>query len=233
MINKLFLMVFFLAALLSNGSGFVAEAQAGCTDDPVKGVNWEGCRKRNLMLSGTNMTEANLRKANLTSTDMRGSQFDGADFRKAELIRVAFDNSSAKGAVFEKAVGHRVSFKSTDLTKAIFRKSEMQRVDFSGSRLTGADFSKAEAGRTRFDEAIMGDNDFSFANVARADFRTAILNGNINFESAYFYRTRIEGVDLDKFDGLVQWQIDMACGNDDTKLPSGLKKPGSWPCDDE
>ena len=38
-----------------------------------------------------------------------------------------------------------------------------------------------------------------------------------------------EGVDLTTATGLVQWQIDMACGNDETVLPTGLKKPASSP----
>ena len=29
---------------------------------------------------------------------------------------------------------------------------------------------------------------------------------------------------------LVQWQVDMACGDDKTVLPAGLKKPAVWPC---
>ncbi|MCF6322446.1 MAG: pentapeptide repeat-containing protein, partial [Rhizobiaceae bacterium] len=127
----------------------------------------------------------------------------------------------------------RVSFKNTNLEQAIFRKSEMIRVDFSKANLKGVDFSKSEAGRTRFDDAILGDNDFSFANVARADFRKARITGPIAFSGAYFYRTRLEGVDLTNTTGLVQWQIEMACGDDATKLPEGVIKPQSWPCSSE
>ena len=206
---------------------------AECADDAVKGVNWEGCRKRNLMLSGTDLRDANLQETNFTSTDMRGSQFDKADFHKAVLFRVAFDDSSAKGANFEKAIGYRVSFKKTDLSMAVFIKSEMQRVDFSGSTLTGADFSKAEVGRTIFDETVLGGNDFSFANVSRADFRKAIWSGPVKFGGAYFFQTLIAGVDLSKTTGLAQWQIDMACGDEKTVLPSGLQTPEAWPCTSE
>lgn len=231
--KKIFLFIAVASVLLFSPPAMVQFALAACSDDPGQGVNWEGCRKRNLMLSGTDLTRANLKETNLTSTDMRGSQFDGADFRKAVLFRVAFDNSSAKGAIFEKAIGFRVSFKKTDLSDAIFHKSEMQRVDFSGSRLLGVDFSKAEAGRTRFDDAIMGDNNFSFANIARADFRKAVLSGPLNFEGAYFFLTHIEGVNLSNSSGLAQWQIDMACGDENTKLPEGLNKPAAWPCTSE
>ena len=212
---------------------FATPAFAECSDSPDKKVDWQGCRKRNLMLTDTNLEAANLKETNFTSTDMRNSHFDKADFFKAVLIRVAFDDSSAKNANFEKAIGYRVSFRRTDLTEANFKKSEMQRVDFSGSRLTNVNFSKSEVGRTLYIEAILGNNDFSFANVSRADFRKAIINGPIEFGGAFFFQTRFEGVDLTKTTGLQQWQINMACGDTKTKLPPGLNAPASWPCVDQ
>ena len=39
-----------------------------------------------------------------------------------------------------------------------------------------------------------------------------------------------EGVNLAAATGLSQWQLDMACGDDKTVLPPGLKKPAPWPC---
>ena len=161
---------------------------------------------------------------------MRRSEIDGANFRKAVIIRAAFDEASAKGTIFEAAHGYRASFRKSNLTNAIFHKSEFMRVDFSGSVLTGADFSKSDVGRARFDDAILGNSNFAFANVARADFRNAILTGPITFNGAYLFQTRLEGVDLSNSVGLLQWQIDMACGDNSTRLPAGISKPKSWPC---
>ncbi len=205
-------------------------AVAACSDDAGKGVNWEGCRKRNLMLTGSDMSGATLVGANFTSTDMRDSNFDGANFQKTVLLRVSFAGSSAKGANFSKAIGGRVVFNGTDLTGANFNKAEMHRVDFSNANLTGADFSKSEVGRAALDGAIIGDNDFSYANLGRANFTNVKVVGKVNFTGAFFYQTRLEGLDLTFATGLSQWQIDMACGNDKTTLPEGLKKPESWPC---
>ena len=49
---------------------------------------------------------------------------------------------------------------------------------------------------------------------------------------AYLYLTRIEGSDLSGVLGLTQWQVDVACGDGDTKLPEGLSRPPDWPCGD-
>jgi uncharacterized protein YjbI with pentapeptide repeats len=48
---------------------------------------------------------------------------------------------------------------------------------------------------------------------------------------AYLFRTRLDGVDLSRTKGLDQQQIGLACGTAETKLPAGLAKPASWPCD--
>jgi hypothetical protein len=37
-------------------------------------------------------------------------------------------------------------------------------------------------------------------------------------------------VDLSQAHDLTQVQVDMACGNDQTKLPAGLTMPSHWPC---
>jgi hypothetical protein len=42
--------------------------------------------------------------------------------------------------------------------------------------------------------------------------------------------TRVEGLDLSTATGLTQAQVDVACGDDKTKLPAKLTVPKSWPC---
>ncbi len=230
--NLLLLALTFSAFSIVNPQ-FNDEARAACGDEAAQKVNWEGCRKRNLVLSGSNMKQANFKGTNFSSTDMRNSEFDNTDFEKSVLLRVFFDGSSAKNANFEKAIVYRVNFKNANLENAVFHKAEMLRVNFSGANLTSANFSKAEAGRSIFAKAALGNNDFSNASLARADFRGSKINGPLNFTGAYFYQTRIEGVDLSHATGLKQWQIDMACGDDATKLPDGVNRPGSWSCTDD
>lgn len=206
---------------------------ADCNADPKAGIDWSGCRKRNLIIGGTDLVGANLSETDFTSTDLRKSGLDGADLSKANLLRSMLDASKAAGANFEKAIGFRTSFVGTDLTSARFAKSEMQRADFTGAALANVDFEKSELGRAIFTGADINGTNFAYANVARADFRNARFDTPINFTGAYFFLTRIEGVDLSQAIGLQQWQIDMSCGDPSTKLPEGIKLPEGWPCEDE
>jgi len=206
---------------------------AECGANPKDGIDWTGCRKRNLMIDGSKLNAAMLAEADFTSTDLRKSELSGADLQKSTLVRSMLDNSNAAGANFEKAVGFRTSFVQADLSGAKFGKSEMQRADFTSANVTNVDFEKSELGRAIFTDATIDGAAFRFANLARADFRGAKFSSALDFEGAYFYRTRIEGVDLSKAVGLMQWQVDLACGDDATLLPEGVGKPESWPCGDE
>jgi len=210
--------------------GFVKTAHAACSSKPAQGVDWAGCRTRNLLLSGNDLRQGKFRQTDFAASDMRMTKADAADFTKAVLIRAVFDQASAREAIFDRAIGYRASFQYVDLSDAVFRKSELTRVNFTGSTLTGADFLKSDAGRITLDRALMGNNDFSYSNIARADFRKAVIKGVIVVTGAFSFQARFEGVDLTNFQGLQQRQVDMACGNDATVLPEGLHRPARWSC---
>ncbi|WP_192365934.1 pentapeptide repeat-containing protein, partial [Mesorhizobium mediterraneum] len=125
---------------------------------------------------------------------------------------------------------YRTDFSRMDAQGAVFASAEMQRSNFQDANLTNVDFTKAELGRAQFHDADISGSRFSFANLARADFRGATFTAPIDFDRAFFFLTRIEGVDLSNSAGLSQWQLNMACGDARTELPSGLTRPEDWPC---
>jgi uncharacterized protein YjbI with pentapeptide repeats len=211
-----------------------ATASAGnCGASAGAGVDWQECRKRNLMLDGIDLSDSKLASTDFTSTDLRSTVLVGSDLSKSALARAMLDNSQAQGANFEKALGYRTSFVEADLSGANFVKSEMQRADFTGAILTDASFEKSELGRVNFSNADINGTSFRFANLARADFRSAKFETSIDFTGAFLYQTRFEGVDLSKAQGLSQWQVDMTCGDASTKLPDSVTVPADWPCEAE
>lgn len=211
----------------------VPVSAADCGASPTAGVDWQDCRKRNLILEGSDLSSARLDEADFSSTDLRGTKLDSANFTKAALARAMLDDSAAQNTIFEKALGYRTSFVNTNLTNANFSKSEMHRADFTDAILTDADFEKSELGRVNFSGADINGTNFPYANLSRADFRNAEFDTSIDFTGAFLYLTRFEGVDLSKAVGLAQWQVDMICGDANTKLPEGISPGPEWPCDDE
>ena len=226
------LLVRVLGALALGSYSSIALA-ADCGASPKPGVDWSGCSKRNILLGGSNLGGAQLVATDLTSTDLRGADLSRANLSNAMLVRTSLKGATAVGAVFEKAIGQRTSFVDAQLARASFAKAEMQRADFTGANLSGAEFDSAGIGRAKFSRANLAGVNFRFANLARADFRNAEAGRVIDVTGAYMFRTRLEGFDLSKANGLASWQIDMACGDDRTLLPPGITAPLHWPCPEE
>lgn len=224
-----------LALIAGLGTPVIEVRAADCSDGAEAGVDWQDCRKRNLMLDGSDLSEAQLSGTDFSSTDLRGTKLMKSNLSKSALARAMLDDSKAADSNFEKALGYRTSFVNADLANANFLKSEMQRADFTGAILTNANFEKSELGRVDFSDADINGTDFRYSNLARANFRTAKFDTPIDFTGTYLYLTQFEGVDLSKAIGLEQWQIELSCGDASTKLPDGITTPGSWPCsaDDE
>ena len=195
------------------------------------GVDWQECDKKLLILRGEDLSGANLFGVDFTLTDLRDTKLSGANLEKASLLRASLAGSKVAGARFNRVEGYRTDFSRTDAEGAMFASAELQRANFGRAKLTNVDFTKAELGRAQFHDAEITATQFAFANLSRADFRRSNFSASVNFYRAVFFLARIEGVNLSASSGLSQEQIDAACGDDNTILPSGFARPEHWPCD--
>lgn len=208
-----------------------AATAAGCTSSPAPGIDWRDCNKRHLMLPGSNFERANLSGADLSVTDLSKTNLNFANLEKATLLRAWFTGAVADNANFSRVEAYRTGFAKVSAKGANFSSAELQRADFSGANLKGANFAKAELGRANFQGATLTNTRFSYANLSRADLGQSIFEGPLLLDHAFMYLTRIEGLDLSSSLGLEQEQVDLACGDAKTRLPSGLVAPTTWPCE--
>ena len=204
-----------------------------CRQDAGPSVDWSDCKKRMLMLDGSNFDGANLTGADFSMTDLGRSSMKGANVTKAGLVRTSLAQSDLTGSDFDKAEGYRSDFTAVKASGASFVAAELQRGNFSSADLRNADFTKAELGRAIFYRATFDKTQFAMANLSRALFHNASFAGPVDFSEAFMFLTRIEGVDLSRATGLKQDQIALSCGDETTKLPQGLTVPSNWPCPDE
>lgn len=218
------------ACLVSLMAPTAGRAAANCKDSAAAGADWTDCNKKALMLGGSDLQGANLVNTDFTLTDLRGANLTGANLEKATLVRSSIAGATASGANFAKIEAYRCNFAGISAEKASFVNSELQRANFSGATLTGASFEKAELGRANFDKAELTGTRFTHANLSRADLTNTSFTGPIDFQGAFMFLTRIEGVNLSEATGLEQEQVDMTCGDGSTKLPAGLNAPAGWPC---
>ena len=211
--------------------GFSWDARADdCRSAPTPGIDWQGCDKKLLMLGGSDLGDAKLMGADFTTTDLKDANLLGANLEKAKLARASLAGATAKGVRFARVEAYRTDFSGISADDASFESAELQRSNFANAKLNNVNFTKADLGRSHFEGAEVGGSRFSLTNLARADFRGARFSAPADFDRAFFFLTRVEGVDLSAATSLSQWQLDMACGDDKTVLPPGLKKPAPWPC---
>lgn len=217
-------------AILALVTAQSASAEQRCLTAPAPGTDWSDCNKSNIVLRGGDLQGANLTGANFSATDLREANLNSANLQGATLVRASLAGASAQKANFAKVEGYRSNFAGVSAEGASFASAELQRSDFSEARLDGVLFEKAELGRANFNKAVLSGVQFPLANLARADLSGATIEGPIDFGKAFMFLTRIEGLDLSAASGLEQAQIDIACGDAETKLPPGLAKPATWPC---
>jgi len=217
------------AAFLLASSGNALRA-ADCGNVAAPGLDWSKCSKTNIMLQNSDLHGANLFGAHFDSTDLSDANFTSANLEKATLVRAWLKNVHADGANFKRIEAYRSDFTNASANGASFANAELQRAEFGGAQLNNADFQKAELGRADFDKAVLSNVNFSFANLSRATLGGAVMQGPVSFSGAFMYLTRIEGVDLSNATGLQQAQLNLACGDNTTRLPTWLKAPAVWPC---
>ena len=121
-----------------------------------------------------------------------------------------------------------------NLFQGDFSGIEVRGLNLAGARLRQADLSLTVMNRTRFSRADMRDveayggvfssSNFAGADLSNASFVGAYLDGSV-MSGAKLNGTNLSGARLVRAVGLTQSQLNQACGDDATTLPSGLRIP--------
>jgi len=177
-----------------------------------------GCDLSNKAMNGVRLNNANLsgsvfNNSNLSGGSLDGSDLTGAHFRGTLMYRVSGDGVIMPGAVLEDATlteAHlsnaklaEANLSRANLSRAIFSDADFKGATFNNANLTGAQFKSGQFQNARFDGTILVDAELDNANFSGANMFTA--------------------------QGLNQAQLDVACGDERTRLPVGLSLPY---CDD-
>ncbi|HEY1073093.1 pentapeptide repeat-containing protein [Brevundimonas sp.] len=121
-----------------------------------------------------------------------------------------------------------------NLFQGDFSGMEVRGLNLAGARLRQADLSLTVMNRTRFSRADMRDveayggvfsgSNFAGADLTNASFVGAYLDGAV-LSGARLSGTNLSGAQLGRAVGLTQGQLNQACGDEATVLPSGLRIP--------
>lgn len=121
-----------------------------------------------------------------------------------------------------------------NLFQADLSNRTLKGLNLSGSRLRQADLSLSIMNRTSFAGADLRDVNafggvfssasFAGANLTNSTWVGAYLQG-ANFRRATLTGANLSGAEMDRAVGLTQSQLNSACGDEATTLPTGLRIP--------
>jgi hypothetical protein len=126
----------------------------------------------------------------------------------------------------------------TNLQGAILVDAQLQGFFLHHAQLQDADLGRAQLQGASLMYAQLQDANLVYAQLQGADLTGAQLQGAFlmyadlrlaQLQDANLVYAQLQGADLTAVEDLTQDQVDMACVDDDTTLPKGLKKPPPCP----
>ncbi len=191
----------------------------------------------------------------MTRMQLQNADFSGSIFNRSNLSGGKFDNSNLSTTHFRRAYLVGVTGEKVNLEASIMPDATLIEAKLTESNLRAVDLRRADMTRGEFKGSIFNDSKLISASAEDADFTgshfinaradhidleganlsDAVMHG-VKFGNAVFDRTKLSGTDLSGADlrnvtGLIQSQLDVACGSYKTRLPVGLSiaycSPGS------
>ena len=146
--KKIFLLLTLLLSslsLLGNQDEQILERENARTDPKTGSLILEGEDH-----SGEDLSEANLRKANL-----KGKDFSGANLTKATLTQANLKKAILIGADLTEATLTGANFTAANLTGVTLARADLTNATLKSAILTGADLAGAKGYRGRYSPSLL------------------------------------------------------------------------------
>jgi len=158
------------------------------------GVDLSNANLRDADLSGSLLIRANLGGADLSNCYIVDADLSGANLSRAILDGVNLRSSNLisadlSGVDLSDFDLHSVSWKDVDLNKAILNAVDLHGANLSLARLSKADLSEADLSRADLSRAYLSEANLSGADLNKANLRGAIL-----------YKVNLSDADLNEAD---------------------------------
>ena len=141
-------------------------------------------------LSGADLSEANLGRANLSEANLGKADLSGADLGRANLSGASLRGADLRGADLSGADLDEANLSGANLGMANLRGADLSEGDLDGANLSGANLGRANLRGAIFDGANL-----SGASLGRANIRGAYLV-EANLRGANLRGADLRGADL-------------------------------------
>lgn len=136
---------------------------------------------------------------NLVGADLSGKNLNNASLRECDLS-------------------------DADCSEAILDGCDLRQTILSGARMEDCNLSVSKLRHAKMDLCLLSRANLRGADLAGVTFRGANVEA-VDFTGANLLETDFSEVDLKGTQGLMQKQIDMACVDATTRLPTGVRMP--------
>lgn len=124
---------------------------------------------------------------------------------------------------------YRVRGTGVNMPNAVLEDATLTEARLSNSKLAEANLSRANLSRAIFSESDFRGAKFDNANLTEAQFQSGQFQ-DAEFGGAILIDTKLDnanfsGANMSTVQGLKQVQLDVACGDEKTRLPVGLSLP--------
>jgi uncharacterized protein YjbI with pentapeptide repeats len=202
----------------------------------LSGVKMDGVKLIGAKLSGAKLIGANLTLDDLSSADLSGATLSDADLSVvtlsdanlvgvilsgAKLADVILKGADLRRSNLSRAILDRPNLSGANLSRADLSGAKLSNADLSGAKLRDANLTGTSLRSANLPDAKLTDAKLTGADLSDANLIGADLSGG-TLDRANLRGAVLVGVVLRSARGLIQTQLDEACGNSNT-LPEGLK----------
>jgi len=173
-----------------------------------------GCDLSNKSMNGVQLKDANLAGSLFNNSNLSGGSLDGSDLSGAQF----------RSALMYRVIGDRVTMRRAVLEDATLTEANLSNSKFDNANLSRADLTRAIISDTDFNGAQFDNANLTAAQFQSGQFQNARFNGTILLD-ANLSNANFSGADMSRVQGLKQAQLDVACGDEKTRLPVGLSLP--------
>lgn len=151
----------------------------------------------NAIMDGSNLSFANLSKANFRRASMRScalysadckeaifnqADLEGSSLQRADLSDAHLVDANLRRTNFSRCTGYRADLQGADLKEAIFSGASMRNATLKGAKLQRAELLGAGMQECDFQGSQLENASLNVSNCERANFRNADLRGaNLQF----------------------------------------------------
>jgi uncharacterized protein YjbI with pentapeptide repeats len=194
----------------------------------LAGTDLRGAKLQQAELQGAIFMLAKLQQADLYDAKLQKAILLGADLQGASLREAKLQQAELQGARLQEAILVDAKLQGADLQGARLQGAKLQRANLHGANLRGTDLQGANLQGTDLQGTDLQGTNLQGTDLQGANLLLANLRGSIPFGVLPRVGDLWE-LDLTEVKGLTQDQVNMACVDENTKLPQGLTRPAPCP----